>query len=246
MTRLWLTFFNSVLLLNCAGLVSGAAGTPGVSGTIQVTSGPKRSEMRGEDLSDIVVWLEPIHAATIQAARPEHATLLQKDKMFHPHTLAVTVGSIVDFPNKDPIFHNAFSSFDGQIFDVNLYPPGTSRSVRFHETGIVRVFCNIHPSMSAVILVLDTPYFTKPDRAGHYEIANVSPGTYQLHVFDERATEGNDSLGLVTVEASEQETLAPPVHLSEAGYVHMPHKNKYGMDYAPGSDDTDTYRGPIK
>ena len=55
------------------------------------------------------------------------------------------------------IFHNAFSSYNGQIFDVGLYPPGTSKSVHFTRPGVVRVFCNIHPSMSAVILVLTTP-----------------------------------------------------------------------------------------
>ncbi len=115
--------------------------------------------------------------------------------------------------------------------------------MRLHKTGIVRVFCNIHPSMSAVIVVLDTPYFTKAGRDGRYRIANVPDGTYNLHVFDERATNAQDSTGTVTVEADRPEIDVPPVRVSEAGYVRLPHKNKYGLDYPPGGDETNVYRG---
>ena len=99
--------------------------------------------------------------------------MVQKDKTFTPHILAVPVGATVDFPNFDPIFHNAFSNYDGQVFDVGLYPPGTSRSVRFSRPGVVRVFCNIHASMSAVIAVLATPYFDTSKRDGKFEIRDV-------------------------------------------------------------------------
>ena len=85
--------------------------------------------------------------------------MLQKGKMFTPHILPIMTGTTVDFPNSDPIFHNAFSSYNGQIFDVGLYPPGTSKSVRFTRPGVVRVFCNIHPTMSAIILVLEHALF---------------------------------------------------------------------------------------
>jgi hypothetical protein len=115
--------------------------------------------------------------------------MLQKDKAFQPHLLIVTVGSTVDFPNLDPVFHNAFSNYDGQLFDVGLYPPGSTRSIRFSRPGVVRVFCNIHSSMSAVIVVLDSPLFgiTKPD--GRYEIDGAPEGTHDLTFFHERATE---------------------------------------------------------
>ena len=101
----------------------------------------------------------------------------------------ITAGTSVDFPNDDPIFHNAFSSYSGQIFDIGLYPPGSTRSVRFTREGIVRVFCNIHASMSAVIAVLATPYFATTQRDGSFSIPNVPPGEYELSVFHERATE---------------------------------------------------------
>jgi plastocyanin len=225
-------------------ILSQLAWSSTISGRIEVSLPPKVSRVRERSLSDIVVWLEPVHPATAVAVQPEHGQLLQKDKMFHPHTLVITAGSTVDFPNADPIFHNAFSTFDGQIFDVGLYPPGTTQSVRFRRPGIVRVFCNIHPSMSAIIVVVNTPYFAKADRAGRYQVRNVPAGTYQLHVFDERATTVANSDVLVTVD--DAETTVPAVHLSEAGYVQLPHKNKYGLDYPPTSSDAETYTGPPK
>ena len=220
--------------------ISGSAAT--VSGVINIAQRAKAHE----SLADIVVWLSPIQPDTAAPVVPERAQLLQKDKMFHPHVLVVPVGSVVDFPNADPIFHNAFSSFDGQIFDVGLYAPGTSKSIRFHEAGIVRVFCNIHPSMSAVILVLDTPYFAKAGRKGHYQIPNVPAGSYELHVFDERATAGPDVKLIVNIEEGQGQTAAPAVHLSELGYVRLPHKNKYGLDYPASSNDGEIYPGPAQ
>ncbi|MGI8961694.1 MAG: hypothetical protein ACR2IV_18415 [Bryobacteraceae bacterium] len=217
-----------------------------VSGRIEVSLASKASRVRGQSLSDIVVWLQPVRPADALPLQPQRAQLLQKDKTFQPHTLVIPAGSTVDFPNSDPIFHNAFSTFDGQIFDVGLYPPGTTQSVRFRRPGIVRVFCNIHPSMSAIIVVVDTPYFTKVDRNGQYQIRNVPAGSYELHIFDERATAGPDSHVQLTVNKEQAETTAAPVHLSEAGYVHLPHKNKYGLDYPPASAETETYTAPPK
>jgi hypothetical protein len=100
--------------------------------------------------------------------------------------------------------------------------------------------------MSAVIVVVDTPYFTKAGRDGQFEVRNVPAGKYELHVFDERATAEPNSQVLLTVEEPETETIVPPIHLSEAGYVHLSHKNKYGLDYAPSSTDAATYTGPPK
>ena len=92
--------------------------------------------------------------------------MLQKNKTFTPHVLAITVGTMVDFPNRDFIFHNAFSNYNGETFDIGLYPPRTTKSIAFTRDGVVRVFCNIHPTMSAVIVVLKSPYFAVSDQNG--------------------------------------------------------------------------------
>ena len=191
------------------------------------------------DYSGIVISLLPMDGIA-EPPPARHATMSQKDKMFLPHVLPVLAGTTVDFPNFDPIFHNAFSSYNGQVFDVGLYPPGSTKSVRFTRTGVVRVFCNIHPAMSAVILVLGTPYFTTTGKDGSFSI-DVPPGAYELNVFHERATEQTlQQLGQRLLVTDKPLRLAP-IAVSESGYLPAPHKNKYGKDYGPPPDDQVSY-----
>ncbi len=212
-----------------------------VAGTVEISSPAERNAKHVRDLSDIVVWLEPLTKTNLQPVQAAHTTMLQKNKMFQPHVLPVRVGTLVDFPNEDPIFHSAFSEFDGQRFDLALYPPGTTRTVRFRRPGIVRVFCNIHPSMSALILVLDTSYFTKVEPDGHYQFTEVPQGSYHLNVFDERAT-SRLAPALISIREGDERLQAPVIRVSEAGYLPTPHKNKYGRDYPPDAE-SDGYKG---
>ena len=124
----------------------------------------------------MVVSLEPVGGTAKPGRETRHAQMIQKNKTFTPHVLAMEVGTTVDFPNLDPIFHNAFSTYNGQLFDVGLYPPGSSKSVQFGRVGVVRVFCNIHAAMSAVIVVLNTPYFDTTKSDGRFEIHECSAG----------------------------------------------------------------------
>jgi hypothetical protein len=213
-----------------------------VSGVVQIASIARKPP----PLTDIVVWLEPAENTTTLPIPPPHAQMLQKDKMFHPHVLPIQVGTMVDFPNADPIFHNAFSNYEGQLFDVSLYPPGTSRSVMFRKAGTVRVFCNIHPAMSAIILVLKTPYFVKVSPGGAYRITGVPPGRYELHFYDERSTGNREPLNLV-VTTNNADVTAPALHVSESRYTTVPpHKNKYGQDYPKDAGSYSSETGPPK
>jgi plastocyanin len=171
MTSHWHTFFKSfaprtvtVTTAVCVLLMT-PLNAETVTGKVELRDSRDPAVRNRHDYSSVVISLTP-RADAPAPRHPEHATILQKDKTFTPHVLAIPVGSFVDFPNLDPIFHNAFSSYSGQIFDVGLYPPGTSRSVRFTRAGVVRVFCNIHSSMSAMIVVLATPYFAVTGRDG--------------------------------------------------------------------------------
>ncbi|MDQ2777510.1 MAG: hypothetical protein M3Y57_21735 [Acidobacteriota bacterium] len=227
----------------CSKWLAIAAFSAATQGATIVGSVVTIPPVHGEQMSEIIVWLQRLHPS-VSEAPTEHAQLVQKNKMFHPHVLAVRTGTIIDFPNFDPIFHNAFSNYDGQLFDVGLYPPGSSRSIRFRHPGIVRVFCNIHPSMSAVILVLDTPFFTRARANGRFDLASVPPGEYELHAFDERAADPADVVS-VNVPSDTSVLDAPPIRLSEASYVQRPHKNKYGREYPPQRSENG-YGGVLK
>ena len=232
----WRSLTSFSLLLG-ASLSSGAS----VSGRIALQDSQDRRVRNRGDYSGVVVSLEPADGRTVEI-KPLRATMVQKDKTFTPHVLAITVGSSVNFPNYDPIFHNAFSNFAGQIFDVGLYPPGSNRTVTFRRAGIVRVFCNIHPSMSAVIDVLPTPWFDVSQPDGAFRIDNVPPGEYTLRFFHERATD--EVLGRLERRiAVNRDIDLQPVAISELGHLALPHKNKYGKDYPPALDDPMAYPG---
>jgi plastocyanin len=225
-----------------------------VMGRVELKDSPIASVRKGRDYSGVVLWLLPADGASASRGNikndakkvGKHARLIQKDKTFTPHVLVIETGTTVDFPNYDPIFHNAFSNFSGQLFDIGLYAPGSSRSFRFQRSGTVRIFCNIHPTMSAVILVVDTPYFTVSGRDGKFEIAGVTPGEYRLNVFHERASE-NMLQALerrIAVEAGDQ--ALPAIEISESGYLPASHKNKYGKDYPKTVEDGVIYPGAAK
>lgn len=216
-----------------------------VSGAVQLIDSRESSVTKKRDFSGVVVWLvsaEP--RARGQAPRIAAATMIQKDKQFTPHILAVEVGAGVSFPNYDPIFHNAFSNYDGRVFDLGLYAPGTTRKVTFDRPGIVRVFCNIHSTMSAVIVVTPSPWFATTAGSGKFEIDGVPPGEYTLHVFHERAKpEALSRLGRKVTVARGAMDLGV-LKVSESGFLPVPHKNKYGADYGPENDGNAIYPAP--
>lgn len=153
--------------------------------------------------------------------------------MFSPHVLVVQAGAMVQFPNQDPFFHNVFSLFAGKRFDLGLYEAGSSRSVRFDRPGASFLFCNIHPEMSAVIVVVPTPYFGLSDAAGRVNIAAVPDGRYHLQVWHERSSpEDLKSLEQIVTVSGSTRALGPIRILDNANFT-LTHKNKYGQDYAP-------------
>lgn len=213
-----------------------AARAATVSGHVELLLSHDPNVRKHQDYSGVVVWLEPLGGAAALPVAARHAEMIQKNKTFSPHVLAITLGSTVDFPNYDPIFHNAFSNYDGQIFDIGLYPPGTSRAIAFRREGVVRVFCNIHPAMSAVIVVLRTPYFAVSNKMGAFEIMDVPAGSYRLHVFHERATQQTLAALIHTVDVSDAQVQLAPISVSESGFLEGPHQNKYGKAYSPLTD----------
>ena len=237
----WPIIFSLILWI--APVPAGSAG--GVSGAVEITNSKDPSVRRSKDYSGVVLWLEPTDRNMVPALQPRRVRMIQRDRHFTPHVVAVSVGSTVDFPNQDPIFHNAFSNFSGQPFDIGLYAPGTSKSEVFKQPGIVRVFCNIHPTMSAIIAVLATPWFVATNATGKFTLPNVPPGDYQLRIFYERALPENLGFLERRITVPEAGLALPLISISETGYIPTPHLNKYGKPYPPVPNDG-TYPGAPK
>ena len=233
----------SVLLIVCASLSGLHAQVATVRGRVEVEGITKAKK---GSVPSTVVWLTPM-SGTINGPVPEAPKplqglkLVQKNKTFEPYLLVVPAGTTVEFPNRDPFFHNVFSLFEGKRFDLGLYEAGSSRVVHFDRAGISYIFCNIHPEMSAVVITLATPFYARADGDGQVTIQNVSFGRYILHVWSEGTGPENAqpdgreitigdasaSLGTILVPSMNRQSLA--------------HKNKYGRDYEPPTPDSSVY-----
>jgi plastocyanin len=198
-----------------------------------------------KDASKAVVWLTPLGVTTDPPEQKPSKIpqLVQHNKMFEPSLIVVPVGGKVEFPNRDPFFHNVFSMFEGKRFDLGLYESGTTRFVQFDKPGISFIFCNIHAQMSAVVIALATPYYAISDARGDLNIADVPPGRYELQVF--HSSVAPDALHALTraVRVTSGTTTLGDFTLAETDVV-LAHKNKYGRDYDPPAPDSPAYARP--
>jgi plastocyanin len=196
------------------------------------------------DASNAVVWLTPIGAGSgaVSAAPSGRPQIAQANKSFIPHVLVIQVGTAVQFPNKDPFLHNVFSLFDGKRFDLGFYEAGSSKTVHFDRAGVSFLFCNIHPEMSAAVVVVDTPYFGSSDRAGRVNIPKVPDGRYQLNVWYERSLPEDLKSVSRVVTISDSSRSLETVQIAENPNINLEHKNKYGQDYVPPANTSPTYR----
>jgi len=193
-----------------------------------------------KDASKVVVWLTPrgvVLPARVQA--PREYRMVQHNKMFEPNLLVVPVGSMVDFPNLDPWFHNVFSLYRGKRFDLGLYEAGAHKAIRFDRPGASYIFCNIHPEMAAVIMTVDSDFYGVSDKSGHVSIPSVPAGKYLLRVWYENATPQALSVLDRSVDVEAGSVNLPAIAVPVTQQTTAKHKNKYGQDYDPKAGSSD-------
>ncbi|HCW75370.1 MAG TPA: hypothetical protein DHU63_02395 [Candidatus Marinimicrobia bacterium] len=183
---------------------SGASGQPDlreVSGTILLETPVERklhslspyartrygktthTKSKPNEITEVVLFIPQEQLPTTLSLKPDTFSIKQHNLQLIPHILVIPVGSVVNFPNHDNVFHNIFSLSPTKRFDLGRYPEGESRSVTFDEPGVVKVFCDIHAEMNALIYVIDTPLYTRPNQAGEFSLSSIPPGKYDLHIW---------------------------------------------------------------
>lgn len=226
----WESFFKMKirrLLMVVAMAVAGAWPQARTSGQVAVHH---LAGVKGDD-AGVVVWLTGGKAADAQpAAASEEFRMAQRHQRFEPDLLVIPVGATVEFPNFDPYFHNVFSLGDNRPFDLGLYQAGSARTRRFTQAGVSYVFCNIHPRMSGVILTVPSRWYAVSDAAGKLTLPEAPPGTYQLHVWYERARAADLNALERPVTLTAGENTLPEIAIDEVA-TPATHLNKYGKAY---------------
>lgn len=210
------------LLLFMSGQLLGAT----VSGKVNYLT------RRGQRINprETLVWLEPISAPkarkTESPARREPTVVITRNKVLEPHVTAIPAGTSVQFPNEDPISHNLFSVSASNPFDLGLYRRGSGKTQTFHQPGVVNVYCNVHPNMSAVIHVMQTPHYAFADAAGAFTLPDVPEGTYRLVAWSEQG--GNTRQ---EIQVAADVVAGVQVMLDGRNFRASKHMNKYGKPY---------------
>lgn len=185
-----------VLATACVASLMGVAG--GGAGAL---AGQRDAELvgrvgaGGRPVADVVVWLDAPGAPRELRTR----VLEQRNMQFTPRVMAVQVGSTVEMPNYDRVFHNVFSFNHGKRFDLGLYPTGATKRITLDRPAVNRLYCNIHPHMAAYIVAVDSPYFATTDEGGIFTMRGVPSGEYTYHAW---RSGGRELQGTVTVGSS--------------------------------------------
>ena len=194
-----------------------------VSGTVEVLL---KGEKRKTDLSSVIIYLDPVSQSNIpDEALKRSFKMSTKNKQFSPRALAIPVGAKVEFPNFDSIFHNIFSVSSPNQFDLGLYKGGASKTQSFQQPGVVKVFCNVHPQMSATIVVSASPYYTVANKTGAFMLGKIPNGSFQLRAY---AEEGQT---VKKIDVGDK-PLEVQLTIDGRGFKKLRHKNKFGKDYS--------------
>jgi plastocyanin len=197
----WIPLLSIVLWLPhsaLGGTITGVVRAQGKEGTGGDATEGKYASRRYKfaeridysDLRDFVVSIEGPLGTNAAPLEPKQVVTTpkidQRGALFSPHVLPIVVGTTVEWPNQDDIYHNVFSISEAKAFDLGLYKHPEVKRVTFDKPGRVDAFCSIHKNMNCIILVLENPFFATTDAQGRYRITDVPPGSYKLKAWHER------------------------------------------------------------
>jgi len=185
---------NALIALCCdAGTITGVVHAEGKEAPAASAAGKYDSRkfkfaerINYAELRDFVIYIDGPVALAAKPPKPVIRNISQKGATFIPHVTPIVVGTTIEWPNQDDIFHNVFSISEAKQFDLDLYKSPEVKRVPFDKAGRVDVFCSIHTTMNCVILVLENPWFAMSDAKGGYAITNIPAGTYTVKAWHER------------------------------------------------------------
>jgi plastocyanin len=176
----WKIVTRALAVISCTVTFASAGRAGEIKGKVSV-QGIKSSE-------NIAVYVDTVPGKKFDSPA-NHAVIDQRKMNFTPHVTVVVQGTTVDFVNSDSVGHNVYwPSIGGDkklAHNLGTWPKGEKKSFQFNDVGAASLLCNVHPEMSAFVVVVPTPYFAVTDSDGAYEIKDVPAGTYTLKTWSE-------------------------------------------------------------
>lgn len=185
-----------------------------MQGRVELTAGPHQRVSPGEVVDGLVYFLPK---GEYPAPKPGRFTMITHSKGFNPALMVVPVGSTIEFPNRDTILHSVFSRTPGTTFDFGFYGPGQVRQQVFSKPGLVVVNCSVHHVMRANVIVLATPYYTRPDRDGQFTLEDLPKGPGTLVYWHPRASAASAEVSIPLSRAQKQTLTATRPRLDQSG-----------------------------
>lgn len=137
-----------------------------------------------KDSKNVIVYLEHVKGNfKVDSIKPN---LDQINRVFIPHVLPIMAGTTVRFVNSDSLDHNIFSPSVAKPFNIGTWGYGGTRDIKFDDTGVISLLCNIHSEMSAFIVILQNPFYAQTGLDGKYSIKEIPPGKYVLKIWHEK------------------------------------------------------------
>lgn len=178
-----------------AALLTGCASTGTITGRVSAPETARSAPADGDhapgqvsargSVADAVIYVQDV-SSEVESELPaprEPPRFEIANLTFHPRVLAVVAGTSVEFQNRDSVFHNVFSICPANRFDLGRYGPGKSRRAAFRTPGPVNIYCDLHPKMSAFILVVPNRAFARADSVGRFVLPPLPPGQYGVVVW---------------------------------------------------------------
>jgi plastocyanin len=218
MARPYLTIFTLSLLT-----LSFSSFAVDFSGAVELSEKGKPATKK--EYEDTIIYFVPNEPVSTDSMAKETKEMKMEKKKFLPRVLPVTTGTEVSFPNFDPILHNAFSTSTNNNFDLGLYSGGENEVVTFEKSGLVRVYCNVHHSMVAYILVFDNAFYTRLSNDGNFELKDLPATSGTLYIWHPRAKVIKQEVNMASVKSGDKFNL-------DLTKRRIPkHSNKLGKSY---------------
>ena len=178
-----------LLLASCV-IVASAVAAP-LDAVARTVSGQVVGQ-DGKPIANAVVFVQEPAAPSSSATSP--AIMDQFNKTFMPEMLPIAVGTQVRFPNRDQIRHHVYSFSRPKRFELPLYKGEDAPPVLFDKPGVVKIGCNIHDWMSAIILVLPNQRFAVTGEDGTFSLPGLESGNYTITAWHAQAREKTEDV----------------------------------------------------